>query len=155
MSDPQTPTFSELRDKDIPRYMKIAEAMAAKSPVDPEHVPLGVVRYFNQVVWPTIAQMLTMTEEVDEAVDDLIEGAEDVLQAETASIIGMPIVLADKFIELALPRLGQLADADPLKQTLILYQQARAKSLEALGEITIPADPDDVDDDDDDDEEDD
>lgn len=130
-------SLTELR-ADIARNQKAALALAASGAV-----PQPLVDYVNGTIWPWQEALLDELDIIDTAVDDLIEDADDILQAETASQLSVPLVLGAELVA-ELRKRVELEPATPENQILRTKIATFAKSLAAatdiIAEITVVGD---------------
>jgi len=100
-----------------------------------------LVRFLQDNLMPLIASHVESHTELDEAVMDLVEQTEDILQPETAKDFGMLIVMGQAIVQKCI----QLAPKDPkgklldgkLAQALAAYMVVSKRCQETLEEITL------------------
>lgn len=119
----------------------IARNVAALSTVGPD--PASVVAYFKNTFWPWAEALVDELDVIDDAVDDLIEESDDILQPETASSLSIPLVLGTA-LAAELKKRVDLEPDSPAKAELLAKIRAFAKGFkeatEIIADITIARD---------------
>src|SRR5262249_20279594 len=99
--------------------------------------PGELVRHLKNTLWPFLETVVTEVEEQDEIIEDLVQGATDILHPETARVFGMVIVTG-----LALAK--SLEEARPgdsaVKKAIEQFRGFCKTASDTLEEITIPED---------------
>lgn len=144
----------ELR-KDLARNQEEVRALRQRGAPSSE-----IAQHLAETVWPFLEAMLENVGEIDDAVDDLIQESDDLLQADTAAKISAPLILAGEFakeLEKRLQPAGANAADDGLRVKLKQFQSMFLDATNLIAEITIfdedPNDDEEGDDEDDSDDE--
>jgi hypothetical protein len=124
-----------------------AQAILANDPGNP------VLMHLVNTLWPFQEAMLAEMMEQANALDEVVDEAGDMIQAETAGILAAPILAAQKLCEELEKRLGP--SELELRGFIAETRRSVQEAAELLEEITIPPGDEDEDGEDDEDEDDD
>jgi hypothetical protein len=90
--------------------------------------------HFVDTLWPYLEAVLDVTDEIDDAVAELVDQQEDYLQPETAAIFA---AVVQSGLQLA-AELGRRAAGDAIVAQLISnHEQLCAQAVEVLGAVTM------------------
>src|SRR6185503_1442845 len=92
-------TLIDLR-KDVARNQAVAEELRQRGAPASE-----IVAHLANTVWPFLEALLEPIGDLDEAVDELIQESDDLLQADTAQKISVPLILAADLVKELVARL--------------------------------------------------
>lgn len=95
-----------------------------------------LIKHLRETLWPTLESIVDELEEVDECVADLVSGAEDILQPETAQVFAAVIASAAVVAAALKVRIDPQADAKLMH--LVTELEANLKNAnEIMQEIVI------------------
>lgn len=136
----------------------LAACIASGKELVHSNSPGDIVAHLNHTLWPFIESLVQEASEIDDSVQDMYEHAEDILQPETAQLLGGVLAGAMVLVGELRQRCGN--DARLLKAISEWSEKAKLAAA-TIEEISIPPDDeededtdDDGDDDGDDDDED-
>jgi hypothetical protein len=95
-----------------------------------------LVSFLRDTLWPTIEALVDETAEIDGCVEDILHGAEDILQSETAQLFAGLIVGGVALVAELKKRLRP--DETKLLAAIGEFEQLAGVAREALEEITVP-----------------
>jgi hypothetical protein len=100
--------------------------------------PAEIVNHLKDTLWPTIEALVDELAEVDDCVADMIQGAEDILQPETAAVF-TAIVAASKVVAEGLKTRMAAANENnpPLAKVISELEKNLAEGEALLREIVI------------------
>lgn len=120
--------------------------------IDPALATTGdVMRLIRDTIWPFQENLVNEMVELKEDIQDLVDGIEDILHAETAGIIAAPIYAAKALFAKFAPLITGKEDLKALKE----WGKVADQALLTISEIVVADEDDDEDDDADDDDTDD
>lgn len=114
----------------------LAENSKEIARLGPESTVADVVKLLQATLWPSLVALAEQTAEIDGCVEDLVEGAEDILQPETAQVFA-GIIAGGTVLVAELKKRLKPEDAKILS-AIGEFEKLCELGKEALEEITIP-----------------
>lgn len=112
----------------------LASNMASLNQLGPLASGADVVAHLQNTLWPFLETVVSEMEEQDECLEDLIHGADDILQPETAKVFAGVITGGLAMAE----RLKALSASEPqVLAAIAKYQKMCQEAAELLEQITI------------------